>query len=61
MIEQVKTLLIDKFGEHAILRLDEQGLQPILLVNPDFIVEICFFLRDTEGFYFDFYLRVKVT
>lgn len=59
MIEQVKTLLIDKFGEHAILRLDEQGLQPILLVNPDFIVDIGFFLRDTEGFYFDFLSNIS--
>ncbi len=59
MVEQVKTLLIDKFGEAAILRLDEQGLQPILVVNPDFIVDICFFLRDTEGCYFDFLSNIS--
>ncbi|KGE13362.1 NADH-quinone oxidoreductase subunit C [Sphingobacterium deserti] len=59
MIEQIRDLLVDKFGEEAVIRLDEQPLQPILVVHAAYIEQIGFFLRDTEGCYFDFLSNIS--
>ncbi|TDS12149.1 NADH-quinone oxidoreductase subunit C [Sphingobacterium paludis] len=59
MIKQIRDLLGDKFGEESIIRLDEQALQPTLVVNADYIEQIGFFLRDTEGCYFDFLSNIS--
>jgi|SRR5690606_37351098 len=58
MIEQAKKRIIDQFGEEAVIAVEE-GLQPILVVNPDYLKDICFLLRDTEGFYFDFLSNIS--
>ena len=59
MIEQIRDLLVEKFGGEAIIRLDEQPLQPILVVHAGYIERIGFFLRDTEGCYFDFLSNIS--
>ncbi|GHE31012.1 NADH-quinone oxidoreductase subunit C [Sphingobacterium griseoflavum] len=59
MVEQIQHLLHEKFGEMAVLRVDAQPLQPILVVNSELIVDICLFLRDTEGCYFDFLSNIS--
>ena len=57
-IEQVKKAIVDRFDEDAVLRIEE-GIQPILVVNALYIRGICFLLRDTEGFYFDFLSNIS--
>ena len=54
MIEQAKKAIEEHFGTEAVVRIEEQGIQPILVLHPNDLVNICFFLRDTVGFYFDF-------
>ncbi|MCS7005455.1 MAG: NADH-quinone oxidoreductase subunit C [Cytophagales bacterium] len=50
--DELAELLTKKFGD-AILQQDKNGLQPSLIVKPSSLIEICQFLRDTEGLYFD--------
>ncbi len=52
--EEVKLLLIDKFGEGVIVGEETTGLQPALLVAPDQITNICLELRNNPKTYFDF-------
>ncbi|HWD89440.1 MAG TPA: NADH-quinone oxidoreductase subunit C [Mucilaginibacter sp.] len=52
--EQIKSLLIAKFGSDIIVGEETGGLQPALLINPDQIVDICRELRDNPLTYFDF-------
>ncbi len=52
-------MLIAQFGETAVLGVDEQPLQPILLIHPDQLLDVAFFLRDTEGCYFDFLSNIS--
>lgn len=51
--EEIKELLISKFGEEIIVSEEHTGLQPALLINPDRIAEVCLELRDNERTYFD--------
>lgn len=52
--QEIATLIISKFGEHAIQKIEEIGLQPALFIRVDLLEQICFFLRDEKGLYFDF-------
>jgi NADH-quinone oxidoreductase subunit C len=52
--EEIKTLLINKFGPEIILAEETTGLQPALLIQPDKIAEVCLELRDNTNTYFDF-------
>jgi NADH-quinone oxidoreductase subunit C len=52
--EQIKSLLIAKFGNDIIVGEETGGLQPALLIDPDRIVEVCRELRDNPLTYFDF-------
>jgi NADH-quinone oxidoreductase subunit C len=52
--EQIKSLLIAKFGNDIIVGEETGGLQPALLINPDCIVKVCRELRDNTLTYFDF-------
>ncbi len=52
--EEIKQLLISKFGAAAILGEEIAGLQPALLIQPDLIAEVCLELRDNPATYFDF-------
>jgi NADH-quinone oxidoreductase subunit C len=52
--DEIKLLLIDKFGEDIIVGEETSGLQPALLIAPDRIAEVCLELRDNPKTYFDF-------
>lgn len=54
MLEEIKTLLTEKFGEDIITGEETTGLQPALLIAPDRIAEVCLELRDNPATYFDF-------
>ncbi len=53
-LEEIKTILIHKFGEGIIVGEEPEGLQPALLIDPDRIVEVCRELKDNPKAYFDF-------
>ena len=52
--EEIKELLISKFGEDIIAGEELTGLQPALLIKPSEIAAVCLELRDNENTYFDF-------
>jgi NADH-quinone oxidoreductase subunit C len=52
--EDIKQILINKFGSAAIVGEETSGLQPALLIEPDYIVEVCSELRNNPLTYFDF-------
>jgi NADH-quinone oxidoreductase subunit C len=52
--EEVKLLLIEKFGEDVIIGAETSGLQPALLIGPEDIAEVCLELRNNPKTYFDF-------
>jgi NADH-quinone oxidoreductase subunit C len=52
--EEIKLLLIEKFGAGVIIGEETGGLQLALLVNPDRIVDVCLELRNNPATYFDF-------
>ena len=52
--EDIKLLLIEKFGAEVIAGEEPGGLQPALLIDPDRIAEVCLGLRkDNPKTYFD--------
>ncbi|MBD1425567.1 NADH-quinone oxidoreductase subunit C [Sphingobacterium arenae] len=59
MISKIKDLIITNMGEQAIVRLEEEHLQPVLVIRVDDLVETAFLLRDTEGYYFDFLSNIS--
>ncbi|MBD1432100.1 NADH-quinone oxidoreductase subunit C [Sphingobacterium sp. DN00404] len=59
MINRVTDLIINNIGEQAIVRIEEENLQPILVIHIDNLVETAFLLRDTEGYYFDFLSNIS--
>jgi NADH-quinone oxidoreductase subunit C len=54
MLEDIKSLLTNKFGAGVIAGHETTGMQPALLINPDQIAEVCLELRDNPATYFDF-------
>jgi len=54
MFNDIKLLLIQKFGETVIEGEETGGLQPALLIAPDFIDAVCLELRNNPKTYFDF-------
>jgi NADH-quinone oxidoreductase subunit C len=52
--EDIKLLLIEKFGAEVIVGEETTGLQPALLIAPDLIAEVCLELRNNSKTYFDF-------
>ncbi len=52
--EEIKQLLVEKFGADIIVGEESGGLQPALLIAPDEIARVCLELRDNPGTYFDF-------
>jgi len=52
--DEVKDLLISKFGEEVIVGEERTGMQPALIIHHDRIAEVCLELRDNEKTYFDF-------
>ena len=53
-LEEIKSILIQKFGESVIVGEETTGLQPSLLIDPDRIADVCLELRDNSKTYFDF-------
>jgi NADH-quinone oxidoreductase subunit C len=53
-LEEIKSILIQKFGESVIVGEETTGLQPALLIDPDHIADVCLELRDNPKTYFDF-------
>lgn len=58
MIEKVKIALIEVFGLDVIEDTQLEGLQPALYIAKDQMENVCFYLRDSEPFYFDFLSNV---
>ncbi|MGN6394642.1 MAG: NADH-quinone oxidoreductase subunit C [Mucilaginibacter sp.] len=52
--EEIKQLLLDKFGDEVILGDEAGGLQPALLIAGGRIADVCLELRDNPQTYFDF-------
>jgi len=52
--EEIKLLLVEKFGAEVIVGEEIGGLQPALFIRPDTIAEVCLELRNNEKTYFDF-------
>ena len=53
-LEEIKSILIQKFGESIVVGEETTGLQPALLIDPDRIADACLELRDNPKTYFDF-------
>jgi len=53
-LEEIKSILIQKFGEGVIVSEETSGLQPALLIDADRIADVCLELRDNPKTYFDF-------
>jgi NADH-quinone oxidoreductase subunit C len=53
-IAEIKSLLIEKFGDGVVVGEETTGLQPALLIEPNRIVDVCLELRDNPQTYFDF-------
>ncbi|WP_317169121.1 hypothetical protein [Mucilaginibacter humi] len=53
--EEIKLLLIQKFGAEIIIGEELTGLQPALLIAPDRIADVCTELRNNSKTYFDFW------
>lgn len=53
-LEEIKSILIQKFDESVIVGEETTGLQPALLIDPDRIADVCLELRDNPKTYFDF-------
>jgi NADH-quinone oxidoreductase subunit C len=52
--EEIKLLMVEKFGEAIIAGEETTGLQPALLIEPNRIAEVCLELRNNPKTYFDF-------
>jgi NADH-quinone oxidoreductase subunit C len=52
--EDIKLLLIEKFGPEVIVGEETTGLQSALLIDPARIAEVCLELRNNPKTYFDF-------
>lgn len=52
--DDIKALLLQKFGGDVVIGEETGGLQSALLIRPDAIAEVCRELRDNPKTYFDF-------
>ncbi len=52
--EDIKLLLVEKFGAGVIIGEETGGLQPALLIEPNYIAGVCLELRNNPKTYFDF-------
>jgi NADH-quinone oxidoreductase subunit C len=53
-VEEIKQILIEKFGADVIAGEETGGLQSALLIAPGNIAKVCLELRDNPKTYFDF-------
>lgn len=54
LIERIKKLLIERFGNEIVVSEESVGLQPALVIATALLPKACLFLRDHEETYFDF-------
>ncbi|UIR58015.1 NADH-quinone oxidoreductase subunit C [Sphingobacterium sp. SRCM116780] len=52
--QEISNLIKEQFGEEAVLRVEESGLQSAIYIDALRLEEICYYLRDQEVLYFDF-------
>jgi len=52
--DEIKELLLDKFGSDVIIGEERTGLQPALVIHHSSIADVCMELRNNENTYFDF-------
>ena len=52
--DEIKRLLLEKFGSDVIMDIQSGGLQPALIIKPELIVPVCEELRDNKHTWFDF-------
>jgi NADH-quinone oxidoreductase subunit C len=51
---ELKSLLTTHFGEEIVIKAEETGAQPALVIPAGRIAEVCAFLHEHEATYFDF-------
>lgn len=51
--EEIKLMLVARFGEDVIVGEEKAGLQPALLIEANSIAEVCLELRNNPATYFD--------
>src|SRR5690606_15095415 len=52
--DEIKELLINKFGIDVIIGEERTGLQPALIIEAEKLPAVCLELRDNSSTYFDF-------
>src|SRR4051794_26920592 len=52
--DEIKLLLIEKFGPEVVIGEETTELQPALVIAPNQIAEVCLELRNNSNTYFDF-------
>jgi NADH-quinone oxidoreductase subunit C len=52
--DEIKSLLIEKFGEGIVTGEERTGMQPALVIDADRIANVCLELRNNPRTYFDF-------
>ncbi len=52
--EEIKLLLVERFGDEVIVGEETSGLQPALIIDPEHIDKVCLELRDNPKTYFEF-------
>ncbi|ADY51916.1 NADH dehydrogenase subunit C [Pseudopedobacter saltans DSM 12145] len=52
--QEIKQLIVENIGKNVIVGEETTGLQPALIINPDYITEVCLELRDNKNTWFDF-------
>lgn len=58
MLAEIKQQIDKNIGMEAVVEIHETGLQGAIYIDPEYLVEVCQYLRDTEGLYFDFLANV---
>ncbi|HVD98851.1 MAG TPA: NADH-quinone oxidoreductase subunit C [Cytophagaceae bacterium] len=54
LFPEIKNKLVEKFGEAIVLSENTAYAQPQLTIAAKELPDVCLFLRDTEGLYFDY-------
>ncbi len=51
--QEIEALIREKFGDEAVLFSQHDCLQPFLVIAPQHLVNVCFFIRNDARLYFD--------
>lgn len=54
LIKKTRDLLVGQFGEQVVIDIEDEGLQPALLIPVGKLTAVCRFLRDHKETYIDF-------